>query len=86
MSYRIGFTTAAARQVKKLPRQARDRVLNAITALGEDPRPRGVKKLVGEQTAWRIRIGEYRVIYDVFDAELVVSVVRAGHRREIYDR
>ncbi|SJM47742.1 hypothetical protein CZ771_02090 [Actinomycetales bacterium JB111] len=45
-----------------------------------------MKKLVGEQTAWRIRIGEYRVIYDVFDAELVVSVVRAGHRREIYDR
>lgn len=86
MSYRVDFTTAAARQVKKLPKLARDRILNAIADLGEDPRPHGVTKLAGEQTAWRIRIGEYRVIYDVFDAELVVSVVRAGHRREVYDR
>lgn len=86
MSYRVEFTTAAARQVKKLPRQARDRILDAIAGLGEEPRPHGVKKLTGEQTAWRIRIGEYRVIYDVFDAELVVSVVRAGHRREVYER
>ncbi|MFH0411977.1 type II toxin-antitoxin system RelE/ParE family toxin [Corynebacterium sp. L4756] len=46
----------------------------------------GVKKLSGEQTAWRIHVGDYRVIYDVFDAELVVTVVRAGHRREVYDR
>lgn len=86
MSYRVEFTTAAARQVKKLPRPTRDRILDAIEDLGEDPRPHGVKKLSGEQTAWRIRIGEYRVIYDIFDAELVVTVVRAGHRREVYER
>ncbi len=86
MSYRVEFTAAAARQVRKLPRPARDRVLDAIEDLGEDPRPHGAKKLVGEQTAWRIRIGDYRVIYDVFDSELTVSVVRAAHRREVYDR
>lgn len=86
MSYRVDFTAAAARQVKKLPRSARDRVLDAIEDLGDDPRPHGAKKLVGEQTAWRIRIGDYRVIYEVFDSELTVTVVRAGHRREVYDR
>jgi len=86
VSYRVEFTAAAARQVRKLPRPARDRVLDAIEDLGEDPRPHGAKKLVGEQTAWRIRIGDYRVIYDVFDSELTVSVVRAAHRREVYDR
>lgn len=86
MSYRVEFTTAAARQIKKLPRPARDRILDAIEDLAEDPRPHGAKKLVGEQTAWRIRLGEYRVIYDVFDAELTVTVVRAAHRREVYDR
>jgi len=59
-------------------------VLEAIEGLGEDPRPHGSRKLVGEQTAWRIRIGDYRVIYDVFDAELVVSIVRAAHRRDAY--
>lgn len=86
MSYRVEFTVAAARQIKKIPRPARERILRATADLGEEPRPHGVKKLVGEHTAWRIRIGDYRVIYDVFDSELIVSVVTAGHRREIYDR
>ncbi|WP_291051871.1 type II toxin-antitoxin system RelE/ParE family toxin [Herbiconiux sp.] len=86
MSYEVEFTGAAARQIRKLPRPARDRVLDAIDDLGDDPRPHGAKKLVGEQTAWRIRVGDYRVIYDVLDDELVVSVVRAAHRREVYDR
>lgn len=86
MSYRVEFTTASARQVRKLPRPARDRILDAVEDLGEDPRPHGAKKLVGEAIAWRIRVGDYRVIYDIYDAELVVTVVRAGHRREIYDR
>jgi mRNA interferase RelE/StbE len=86
VSYRVEFTSAAARQVKKLPRRARDRMLDAIEDLRDDPRPHGAKKLVGEQTAWRLRIGDYRVIYDVLDAELIVTVVRAGHRREVYDR
>ena len=84
MSYRVELTTAAARQVRKLPRPIRDRVLEGIEELGEDPRPNGSKKLAGEQTAWRIRIGDYRVIYDVFDDELVVIVVRTAHRREVY--
>ncbi len=86
MSYRVELTAAAARQVRELPRLARDRVLDAIEDLGDDPRPHGAKKLVGEQTAWRIRIGDYRVIYDVFDSELTVTVVRAVHRREVYER
>lgn len=86
MSYHVEFTTAAARQVRTLPRPARDRVLDAIEKLGQDPRPHGATRLVGEQTAWRIRIGHYRVIYDVHDAQLVVTVVRAAHRREAYDR
>lgn len=86
MSFRVEFTSAAARQVKKLPKPARDRVLDAIEDLADDPRPHGAKKLVGEQTAWRIRVGDYRVIYDVLDAALTVTVVRAGHRRNVYER
>ena len=86
MTYRVEFTTAAARQVRKLPRPARDRILDAIADLRRDARPHGSKKLIGEQTAWRVRVGDYRVIYDVFDDELIVTVVRAAHRREVYDR
>jgi len=86
VSYRVELTSAAARQVRKLPRPARDRVVEAISGLREDPHPPAAKKLVGEQTAWRIRVGDYRVIYDVFDGDLLVTVVRAAHRREVYDR
>ncbi len=86
MTYRVEFTTAAARQVKKLPRPARDKVLDAITSLADDPRPHGSRKLTGEDVAWRVRVGDYRVIYEVIDALLAVTVVRAAHRREAYDR
>lgn len=86
MSYLVEFTTAAARQVRKLPRPARDRVLEAAAGLAETPRPTGAKKLVGEATAWRIRVGDYRVIYDIYDSKLTVTIVRAGHRRDVYDR
>jgi len=85
MTYRVDYTSAAARQVKKLPRPARDRVLDAVEDLADDARPRGARKLAGERTAWRIRVGDYRVIYDVLDQELTVTVVRAAHRREVYD-
>ena len=84
MSYRVEFTTAAARQIRKLPKPARTRVLAVVSGLADDPRPHGAKKLVGERTAWRIRVGDYRVIYDVIDAQLTVTVVRAAHRREVY--
>jgi mRNA interferase RelE/StbE len=86
MSYRVNFTTAAARQVRKVPRPMRGRIIDSIEDLADDPRPHGAKKLVGEQTSWRIRIGDYRMIYDVFDSELTVTVVRAAHRREVYER
>lgn len=60
-------------------------MIQIIEALGDDPRPHGARKLVGEETAWRIRAGDYRVIYDVFDDQLMVTVVRAGHRRDVYE-
>jgi mRNA interferase RelE/StbE len=86
VNYRVDFTTAAAREVDKLPRRVRDRLLDAIEDLGDDTRPHGATKLVGAKTAWRIRIGDYRVIYDVFDDVLTVTIVRAAHRREVYAR
>jgi mRNA interferase RelE/StbE len=82
--YSVEFTSAAARQVRKLPPEHRIRVQARIRELGADPRPVGATKLVGEMTAWRVRIGDYRVIYDVFDDVLVVTVVAVGHRREVY--
>ena len=84
MTYEIEFTAEAARQVRKLPRPARDRVLDAIEDLADDPHQFGSQKLVDGQSAWRIRVGDYRVIYEIDDGELLVTVIRAAHRREVY--
>jgi mRNA interferase RelE/StbE len=86
MKYSVGITSVAAKQIKKLPRPIRGRILDAIEALEDNPFPPNSTKLVDEDFAWRLRIGDYRVIYEIYDAELVVSVMRAGHRREIYKR
>jgi len=82
--YSVEFNFVAARRVRKLPPEHRIRVQARIRDLGTDPRPAGATKLVGELTGWRVRIRAYRVIYDVFDDVLVVTVVAIGHRREVY--
>lgn len=82
--YRVEYTVAAARLIRKLPPPERKRLLAVIAALAGEPRPRGCKKLTGRD-AWRVRKGHYRVIYEIDDGELLIVVIRAGHRRDIYD-
>lgn len=65
-------------------RQTARRILEALNALADDPRPPGCIKLQGGEGELRIRIGDYRVVYDVVDDELVVLILRVGHRREVY--
>ncbi len=84
MSYEVRLKPSAERELRRLPREVAARIAEAVAALGVDPRPHGVKKLLGSATAYRIRIGDYRVIYDVFDGVLVVVVVTIAHRREVY--
>ena len=84
--YQVEVTPAAARQLRKLDASARARVSAAIDLLGQTPRPPGAKKLVGGTDEWRVRTGDYRVVYEIRDAVLVVLVVRVAHRREVYSR
>jgi mRNA interferase RelE/StbE len=84
MAWTVSLLPQAARQLAKLDHSVAKRIGAALTALGENPRPPGSKKLVGVE-AWRVRMGDWRVIYQVHDARLVVLVVRIGHRREVYD-
>lgn len=84
MSYRVEILRRAAKALSKLPQGDYERVRDAIGALEAEPRPPGCKKLVGRD-GWRIRVGRYRVIYDVEDAVRVVIVLDVGHRRDIYD-
>lgn len=84
MSYRIRYRNPAARSLRKLDKQAALRVLRAIETLAADPRPPGCVQLKGGSGELRIRVGDYRVIYDVVDDELIVLVLNPGHRRQIY--
>jgi mRNA interferase RelE/StbE len=83
--YTVEFTTTAARELRKLDPQIRRRLLDAIETLGDDPRPHGARKLVGYDDAWRIRVGDYRVLYEVFDEAVLVTVFKVGHRRAVYE-
>ena len=83
MTYCIEILRSAQKQLSKINRQDQDRIISSIESLANNPRPDGCKKLSG-RPAWRIRIGSYRVIYEIQDEKLIVLVVRIGHRREIY--
>ena len=72
------------RQLRKLEPSARRRIQAAIELLRTDPRPGGAKKLVGGEGEWRVRTGDYRIVYEIHDSRLVVLVVALGHRRDIY--
>lgn len=83
MTYRVEITKSAAKALSKLPASIRRRIGEAIATLATDPRPAKCKKLVGDDH-WRIRVGDYRVLYSIEDDRLVVRVVRVAHRREVY--
>ncbi|MCH7745136.1 MAG: type II toxin-antitoxin system RelE/ParE family toxin [Chloroflexi bacterium] len=82
--YRVEVTRSADRDLDHLnPRMGR-RVLTAIRALASEPRPRQCKKLTGSESSYRVRIGAYRVLYQVSDEDRIVTIYAIGHRREIY--
>lgn len=84
MRYRIEFVKQAAKQFKKLSSQDRQRLKPKIDALIQDPRPNGVVKLFGQDNLYRIRVGDYRVIYSLQDNHLLILVLKIGHQRDIY--
>jgi len=84
MTHQIVMAPAAVRQLRKLDQQARLRIQATLELLAKNPRPPGAKKLVGGDGEWRVRTGNYRVVYEIQDGVLLVLVLAVGHRREIY--
>jgi len=82
--YEVYLERAAERDVKRLSASVFQRIISHIRALSEDPRPSGCRKITGSKSDWRIRIGEYRVIYEIDEKKKVVRVFRVSHRREVY--
>lgn len=86
MTYGIELSPSAARQLRKFDPDVRRRIQAVLELLAEDPRPPAATRLVGGAGEWGVRTGDYRVIYEIHDDELLVLVLWMGHRREVYDR
>jgi mRNA interferase RelE/StbE len=86
MPYAVSILPVALRQLRALDAAIRARIRARIDALAHDPRPHGVKALQGDPGTLRLRIGDYRVLYRVEDAQLIVLVIAVAHRREVYRR
>ena len=81
--YRITFKKSVAKELRAIPKKDVGRIVRRIDALADEPRPVGAEKL-SAQERYRVRQGVYRILYEIADAELIVSVVKIGHRRDIY--
>ena len=84
MAYSILLAPPAERQLKALDQPVQKRIVRRLRALRENPRPQGVKKLAGEDDLYRIREGDYRIIYTIRNKELIILVVKIGNRKEVY--
>jgi mRNA interferase RelE/StbE len=83
MIYAVEILRSAQKQLAKIDPQTQERIIDSIRALADNPRPSGCKKLSG-RPAWRIRVGDYRVIYEINDRKLVIVVVTFGNRKDVY--
>jgi mRNA interferase RelE/StbE len=84
-SYAVEIKASARKELEALPNHLLSRVVRKIQSLSDNPRPAGCKKLKGYKDLWRIRVGDWRVVYIIDDAVRVVSVTRIAHRREVYE-
>ncbi len=84
MRYRLEVKNSARKQIARLPKADQRRVMVAIADLAEAPRPDGARKIVRAENAYRIRVGDYRIVYEIVDRVLTVCIVRVGHRKDVY--
>jgi mRNA interferase RelE/StbE len=83
LTYSIFIEKSAQKDLAKIPRKDQNRIIKSIEELSRNPRPAQSKKLTGRD-AWRIRVGDYRVIYEIYDIRLLILIVVIGHRKDIY--
>ncbi|WP_419911057.1 type II toxin-antitoxin system RelE family toxin [Candidatus Poriferisodalis sp.] len=84
--YRVHLARRAVKSIARLPRTEQQRIRAAIDLLADEPRPPGCVTLTGEEGVYRVRVGNYRILYEVVDDRLLILVVRVGHRRDVYRR
>ncbi|MBD2139447.1 type II toxin-antitoxin system RelE/ParE family toxin [Anabaena sp. FACHB-1237] len=86
MTYEIIITKSIQKQLDNLPNNIQERVYDKISQLAEEPRPDGVVKLKGYDNEYRVRIGDYRLVYEIQDEKLIVLLLQCKHRRDVYKK
>lgn len=84
--YKVVIRDEAAKAAERLSRKQREAIYEAIVGLADNPRPHGCKKLTHSEQLYRIRVGDYRIVYTIQDKQLVVLIIRIAHRKDIYRR
>jgi mRNA interferase RelE/StbE len=84
VTYEVKFSKGAKKQLRKLPLDVQERIQTKINSLAIEPRPSGVKKLQGDDNSYRIRVSDYRVVYEIEDDMLLITVIRVAHRSQVY--
>jgi len=85
-SYKIEWKRSASKELKKLSGDTILRILEVVDQLSQNPYPAGVRKLVGSEYSYRIRVGDYRVIYSIVESSLFIEIIRVRHRKDVYKR
>ena len=83
-TYKIEWKSSAIKELQKLPRPMISKIVSAVDNLSSNPFPQGVRKLVGTEDTYRIRIGDYRVLYNIIENRLVIEIIRVRHRKDAY--
>lgn len=84
MSYQVEIKKVAVKFLKQIPEKISNKILLEIDALAENPYPPGYKKLKDTDNEYRIRIGDYRVIYSIYNEKLIIEIIKIGHRKDVY--
>lgn len=86
VNYKIEITTTAEKSLRKIPKKDIQKIVDAIQILAISPFPEGCRKLKGEEDIYRVRQGNYRIIYEVIEKKLIILVLKVGHRKDIYKK
>jgi len=83
-TYRIEWKTSALKELKRIDRKIIPKIIHSIEALATVPRPSGVRKLKGSELSYRIRVADYRIVYEIIENKLLIIIIRVRHRKDVY--
>ena len=83
-SYQVNWRRSTKKDLRRISQVDVVRILNVVETLSDEPRPVGCKKMSGSECAYRLRVGDYRIIYEVYDDTIIIEVIKVGHRRDVY--